>query len=90
MATVGSVLLAGCMSGEQQESGEQDVSSGRDRRWVMPDEGAAHARTWMAFAADARIWGADLVPEVERNLAAIATAIAHFEPVSMLVPTARL
>ncbi|MFC9893624.1 agmatine/peptidylarginine deiminase [Nocardia sp. NPDC127579] len=75
MAAIGS-LLAGCA---------ERVAEDDERTWLMPEEGQPHARTWMAFGADARIWGAELVPEVRRNLAAIATAIARFEPVSMLV-----
>lgn len=51
----------------------------------MPDEGQPHRRTWMAFGAGERIWGADLVSQVRENLATIATTIARFEPVSMLV-----
>ncbi len=39
----------------------------------------------MAFGASERIWGAKLLPEVQRNLATIAQTIARFEPVSMLV-----
>ena len=53
--------------------------------WFMPDESAPHQRTWMAFGASAKIWGNRLLPEVQRNLASIAKAIARFEPVSMLV-----
>ena len=51
----------------------------------MPDEGATHERTWMAFGASASIWGRRLLPEVQRNLAAIANTIVRYEPVSMLV-----
>ncbi|KJK33307.1 agmatine deiminase [Lentzea aerocolonigenes] len=51
----------------------------------MPEEGRPHQRTWMAFAASERIWGRDLVPRVQRDLARIAATIARFEPVSMLV-----
>ncbi len=53
--------------------------------WFMPDEGGPHLRTWMAFGAQKAIWGAKLLPEVQRNLALIAQTIATFEPVSMLV-----
>jgi agmatine deiminase len=56
--------------------------------WHMPDESAPHARTWMAFGASQAIWGSKLLPEVQRNLASIARAIAQFEPVSMLVRSA--
>lgn len=54
-------------------------------RWIMPDEGEPHERTWMAFGASERIWGHDLVTRVRQDLAAIANTIAQFEPVSMLV-----
>ncbi len=58
--------------------------------WRMPDEAEPHARTWMAFGASREIWGARLLPEVQRNLAAIALAIARVEPVTMLVRPADL
>jgi agmatine deiminase len=60
-------------------------NSGDQPRWRMPDEGEPHKRTWMAFGASEEIWGAALLSEVRRNLAAIARTIAQFEPVSMLV-----
>ncbi|MDD5395394.1 MAG: agmatine deiminase family protein [Thiothrix sp.] len=53
--------------------------------WRMPDESEPHARTWMAFGASETIWGKKLLPEVRRNLITIATTIARYEPVSMLV-----
>lgn len=53
--------------------------------WFMPDEADPHQRTWMAFGAGANIWGRQLLPEVQRNLAMIARTIAKYEPVSMLV-----
>jgi agmatine deiminase len=56
--------------------------------WRMPDEADPHKRTWMAFGPRADVWGAKLLPEVQRNLATIALAIARFEPVSMLVRSA--
>ena len=39
----------------------------------------------MAFGASKDVWGAKLLPEVQRNLATIARTIARFEPVTMLV-----
>ncbi len=60
------------------------VANGKDV-WFMPDESDPHQRTWMAFGASGRIWGKRLLPEVQRNLATIALAIAKYEPVSMLV-----
>lgn len=68
---------ASCKEGELMEE-EQDAGG-------MPDEGDPHKRTWMAFGASEEIWGKDLLPEVQRNLATIALTIADYEPVSMLV-----
>lgn len=51
----------------------------------MPDEGEPHLRTWMAFGASRAVWGEKLLAEVQRNLVSIASAIARFEPVVMLV-----
>ena len=79
-AAVGGFLTSGCDDAFPQSGGGRD-----GRPWVMPDEGQLHKRTWMAFAASERIWDVELVPEVQRNLAAIAAVIARFEPVSMLV-----
>ncbi len=56
-----------------------------DNAWFMPDEGQPHKRTWMAFIASYDIWWHRHVPEVQRNLAAIAKTIAKYEPVSILV-----
>jgi agmatine deiminase len=53
--------------------------------WRMPDEAEPHTSTWMAFGASKPIWGAKLLPEVQRNLALIANTIAKYEPVNMLV-----
>lgn len=53
--------------------------------WLMPDEGAPHSATWMAFGASADIWEPHLLPVVQGNLALIAKSIAAFEPVNMLV-----
>jgi agmatine deiminase len=81
-------FAAGCsgVALNAQEEGEQaPKAQPEERGWRMPDESEPHARTWMAFGANAGIWGNDLLPEVQRNLAAIALAIVRFEPVSMLV-----
>jgi agmatine deiminase len=51
----------------------------------MPDEAARHKRTWMAFGASQKIWGRNLLPIVQDNLALVALTIAKYEPVSMLV-----
>lgn len=51
----------------------------------MPDEAEPHTATWMAFGPTEKIWGADLLPVVQKNLAAIANAIVAHEPVHMIV-----
>lgn len=71
-------LFFGCSNGAFSMTNDKKM-------WFMPDEGAPHKRTWMAFGARKNIWGAKLLPEVQRNLALIAQTIATFEPVSMLV-----
>lgn len=53
--------------------------------WTMPDEGAPHSATWMAFGPSADVWGRKLLPVARENLASIAKAIAAHEPVKMLV-----
>jgi agmatine deiminase len=76
-------LLAGSLAmGARVDAG--DAGPGPDA-WYMPDEGAPHERTWMAFGAGAAIWGRKLLPGVRRNLATLARTIVNYEPVSMLV-----
>ncbi|MFE3258198.1 agmatine/peptidylarginine deiminase [Nocardia sp. NPDC059091] len=85
--TMGGLLLAGCDGPiSSWFSGDTSSSTPSDgRSWVMPDEGAPHKRTWMAFGASEAIWGRQLLPQVRQNLATIAATISRFEPVSMLV-----
>lgn len=54
-------------------------------RLLMPDEGMPHVRTWMAYVAHDYIWARRQLSEVKRNLLAIATTIAKYEPVALLV-----
>lgn len=83
-AAVGGLMAVACTDPDRPVA-EGVRSQGDERAWRMPEEGAPHKRTWMAFGASGVIWGAALLPEVRRNLAGIAQAIAQFEPVSMLV-----
>lgn len=53
--------------------------------FVMPEEGDRHERTWMAFVANDYVWSRRQRPVVKRDLALIATTIAKYEPVAMLV-----
>jgi len=55
--------------------------------WRMPAETAPHARTWMTFPAEGETLGAT---DAEREAGyaawtAVATAVARFEPVTMVV-----
>ncbi len=54
----------------------------------MPDEGAPHAATWMAFRASTSVWGSRLAGPVLESLALIANTIVRFEPVNLLVGAA--
>ncbi|WP_067719811.1 agmatine deiminase family protein [Nocardia yamanashiensis] len=82
LVAVGGLLAAACDDLSESDSG----GSGSDgSRWAMPEEGDPHKRTWMAFGPSEPIWGDELLPQVRRDLAGIAVAIARFEPVSMLV-----
>ncbi|MFE3192958.1 agmatine/peptidylarginine deiminase [Nocardia sp. NPDC059240] len=87
MLAMGGLVAAACdgpiSSWFNGDTGTSAAKDGRD--WVMPDEGTAHKRTWMAFGASEAIWGAQLLPQVRKDLATIATTISRFEPVSMLV-----
>jgi agmatine deiminase len=49
----------------------------------MPAEWAPHARTWMAWPCRLDLWNGR-EPEAQRAFAAVAQAIARFEPLTML------
>lgn len=51
----------------------------------MPDEGDPHSATWMSFGPSERVWGRRLLTPARENLGRIASTIAAFEPVKMLV-----
>ncbi len=54
-----------------------------DRGFFMPAEWAPHERCWMAWPCRDALWGDGLEP-ARRAYAAVAQAIAAFEPVTML------
>jgi len=58
--------------------------------WRMPAETAPHARTWMTFPAEGETLGAADADREEGYAAwaAVAAAVARFEPVSMVVDPA--
>lgn len=76
----GGALLSGALG-----SGFSTMARAQSDSWQMPDEGGAHAATWMAFGPSEEIWGGKLLPVVRENLAGIAKAIAAHERVKMLV-----
>ncbi|MCG8361880.1 MAG: agmatine deiminase family protein [Pseudanabaenales cyanobacterium] len=87
--TSGSILvgksLASCSRANTRNSGGQTSSTPLESVWFMPDEGAPHVCTWMAFGPSAEIWGREYLSATQDNLAAIARTIARYEPVKMLV-----
>ena len=58
-------------------------NSPADHGFAMPAEWAPHDRCWMAWPCRAALWGEGLQP-ARQAYAAVARAIAAFEPVSML------
>lgn len=76
------IALAGCAPGSDTGGGASTQATGR---WMMPDEGAPHAATWMALQADDGIWGPQLASQVRETLRTVAEAIARFEPVRALI-----
>lgn len=72
-------MAAGC------STFSHSTTSAMNSIWHMPDESAPHEGTWMSFGASPKIWGRRLLPVVQDELAAIASTIADYEPVYMLV-----
>ena len=73
-------LMAVGTGGWFLNTGGASAMSDSKHDWRMPDESETHKRTWMAFGASRKIWGSQLLPEVQRNLAAIALTIARSDP----------
>ena len=67
-----------------------DVVPPRTAAWTMPAEWAPHERTWMAWPSADYTLGdtAESAEEARRAWAAVAVAVARFEPVTMLVDPA--
>ncbi|CAB3973678.1 agmatine deiminase [Burkholderia cenocepacia] len=81
LSVSGAALAAGALGGLLGRAAHAQQGA----TWHMPDEGAPHTATWMAFGPSEDIWGARLLPVARANLAAIAKAIAAHEPLKMLV-----
>ncbi|MGA5821207.1 agmatine deiminase family protein [Kitasatospora sp. NPDC094028] len=96
-AALAALALAGCSSsdsGAQAQPGPSGTASGAAPSggpapsggtggWAMPAESATHTRTFMAWPALEEVWG-DQLPGVRQDIAALAQAIAGFEPVVLL------
>lgn len=90
LATAGLSACTQTGSGDKPAGSPTTPGATKDRAEGMPDEGERHTRTWMAFGATEAIWTADLLEEVQQNLADTALAIAAYEPVSMLVRSSEM
>lgn len=76
---LGTVALSGCVP-RGPASDRPEAPSGR-----MPEEGMPHEATWMSFGVRDEIWTKELAPGARAALERIATVIARFEPVRVLV-----
>ena len=63
------------------------MSTPSSHRYYMPAEWAPHDRCWMAWPCRDAVWG-DGLAAARQAYAAVARAIAAFEPVTMLAPRA--
>lgn len=81
----GLLVCGGALAAGALANGLTAAAQAQPDAWRMPDEGAAHAATWMAFGPSEDIWGKKLLTVARQNLAGIAKAIAAHEPVKMLV-----
>jgi agmatine deiminase len=51
--------------------------------WRVPGEDHPHKRTWMAWPSSTAIWGSQLLPKIQGDIAKLAKEIAKHEPVIM-------
>ena len=92
----GAVTAAGAVAARGQEAPSRprgaagsihqdraEAATPRSQGWSAPADHVRHSRTWMAWPAREDIWGR-LLPGARRDVAAIARAIARFEPVAMI------
>ncbi|MEV7603650.1 agmatine deiminase family protein [Kitasatospora sp. NPDC089797] len=84
-------LAGGCSSdssdggaeGQPSPSGTAPATSPAAGGRAMPAESGPHTRTFMAWPALEEVWG-DQLPGVRQDIAALARAVAGFEPVVLL------
>ncbi|MGW2250642.1 agmatine deiminase family protein [Kitasatospora sp. NPDC001660] len=79
-------LTDGCSSdggGEERPRPAPSSGPAASGSRVMPAESRPHTRTFMAWPALEEVWG-DQLPGVRQDIAALAQAIAGFEPVVLM------
>jgi len=57
--------------------------------WWVPNEEVPHKRTWMAWPSSTAIWGSQLLPKIQGDIATLAKEIAKYEPVLMCADGSR-
>ncbi|WP_230425656.1 agmatine deiminase family protein [Spartinivicinus ruber] len=53
--------------------------------WLMPDEAAAHSKTWISFVAKPKVWGKPHAVALQDTLGQLAKTISQHEPVTVIV-----
>ena len=83
--TGGALLAAGVLDAGSAlaTGGRPDAKTPAAGGWYAPADGLPHTRTWMAWPARKDIWGSQLAP-VRHDVAAVARAIARYEPVALV------
>jgi agmatine deiminase len=79
LLTSGVLDAGGAAATGHRPDGKTPAAAG----WFAPAEGLPHTRTWMAWPARKDVWGAAL-PHVRHDVAAVARAIARYEPVVLV------
>ena len=85
-----SVLPLSACGGASEASDGGTQLPNNTSSFTLPDEGALHSATWMAYGATAEAWGTTGVYGASRaiarkDLVRIAANLSRFEPVKMLV-----
>jgi len=82
-ARPGTVGVKSAFSRATRPTSVSGVASPAESGFFLPSAEVAHERTWMAWPAREDVWGS-LLPGARRDIAAIARAIARFEPVWLI------
>ncbi|MCH9708486.1 MAG: agmatine deiminase family protein [Actinomycetia bacterium] len=90
-ALLGGVGLLACSSTKEDtllSPATDSFAADSTGRWRMPAESARHARTFMSWPPLGSVWEGKDGPAVQSDIAAIARAVAEFEPVVLLAAPA--